>query len=43
MGQTYDDTLPKPGFRVDSDPAALVVTDPQRGFLSEDGVALMGS
>jgi nicotinamidase-related amidase len=38
MGQTYDDILPKPGFTVDRGRTAVVVTDPQRDFLSEDGV-----
>lgn len=35
--QTYDDILPNPGFAVD-DSTALVITDPQKDFLSEDGV-----
>ena len=38
MSQTYDDILPKPGFTIDRDRTAIVVTDPQRDFLSEDGV-----
>lgn len=38
MSQTYDDILPKPGFTVEPGRTALVVTDPQRDFLSEDGV-----
>jgi nicotinamidase-related amidase len=38
MSQTYDDILPNPGFTVDKGRTALVVTDPQRDFLSEDGV-----
>lgn len=38
MSQTYDDILPKPGFAVEKGRTALVVTDPQRDFLSEDGV-----
>ena len=38
MSQTYDDILPKPGFTVEKGRTALVVTDPQRDFLSEDGV-----
>ena len=36
--QTYDDILPNPGFDVDKDRTAVVITDPQRDFLSEDGV-----
>jgi len=38
MSQTYDDILPKPGFAVEPGRTAVVVTDPQRDFLSEDGV-----
>ena len=38
MSQTYDEILPKPGFDVETGRTALVVTDPQRDFLSEDGV-----
>jgi nicotinamidase-related amidase len=38
MSDTYDDILPKPGFEVDGERTALVITDPQRDFLSEDGV-----
>jgi len=38
MSQTYDDILPRPGFQVDKGRTALVITDPQRDFLSEDGV-----
>jgi nicotinamidase-related amidase len=38
MSQTYDDILPKPGFTVEKGRTAVVVTDPQRDFLSEDGV-----
>lgn len=38
MSQTYDDILPKPGFTAEKGRTALVVTDPQRDFLSEDGV-----
>jgi nicotinamidase-related amidase len=38
MSQTYDDILPKPGFEVDEGRTAMVITDPQRDFLSEDGV-----
>ena len=37
-GQTYDDLLPNPGFDVEKGKTAVVVTDPQRDFLSEDGV-----
>ncbi len=36
--QTYDDILPKPGFEIDPATTAVVITDPQRDFLSEDGV-----
>jgi nicotinamidase-related amidase len=36
--QTYNDLLPNPGFEVEKGKTALVVTDPQRDFLSEDGV-----
>ena len=36
--QTYDDMLPNPGLEIDKDRTALVITDPQRDFLSEDGV-----
>jgi nicotinamidase-related amidase len=38
MSQTYDEILPKPGFTIDPGRTAVVVTDPQRDFLSEDGV-----
>jgi nicotinamidase-related amidase len=38
MSQTYDDILPKPGFTIEPGRTAVVVTDPQRDFLSEDGV-----
>jgi len=38
MSQTYDDILPKPGFTAEPGRTAVVVTDPQRDFLSEDGV-----
>ncbi len=38
MSQSYDDLLPKPGFNVESGRTAVVITDPQRDFLSEDGV-----
>ena len=36
--QTYHDILPDPGFDIDRDRTAVVITDPQRDFLSEDGV-----
>ena len=36
--QTYDDLLPNPGFDVEKGRTAVVITDPQRDFLSEDGV-----
>ncbi len=36
--QTYDDILPNPGFEIEEGRTALVITDPQRDFLSEDGV-----
>jgi nicotinamidase-related amidase len=38
MSESYDDILPKPGFSIDPGRTAVVVTDPQRDFLSEDGV-----
>jgi nicotinamidase-related amidase len=38
MSETYDDILPNPGLVVERGRTALVVTDPQRDFLSEDGV-----
>lgn len=38
MSETYDDILPKPGFEVEPGRTAVVITDPQRDFLSEDGV-----
>jgi nicotinamidase-related amidase len=38
MSETYDDILPKPGFDFDPGRTAVVVTDPQKDFLSEDGV-----
>ncbi len=38
MSETYDDILPNPGFVVDKGRTAVVVTDPQKDFLSEDGV-----
>ena len=36
--QTYDDLLPNPGFEIDKGRTAVVITDPQRDFLAEDGV-----
>ena len=36
--QTYEDILPNPGMTIDRDRTALVITDPQRDFLAEDGV-----
>lgn len=36
--QTYDEILPKPGFAVTKGNTAVVITDPQKDFLSEDGV-----
>lgn len=36
--QTYDDLLPNPGFKVDRGRTAVVISDPQKDFLSEDGV-----
>jgi nicotinamidase-related amidase len=38
MSESYDDILPKPGFMFEEGRTALVITDPQRDFLSEDGV-----
>lgn len=38
MNQSYDDILPKPGFAAEAGRTAVVITDPQRDFLSEDGV-----
>ena len=38
MSESYDDILPKPGFTVEPGRTALVITDPQRDFLAEDGV-----
>ena len=34
--QTYDDILPNPGLDVESGRTAVVITDPQKDFLSED-------
>ncbi len=36
--QTYDDILPNPGFKAERGKTAVVITDPQKDFLSEDGV-----
>jgi nicotinamidase-related amidase len=36
--QTYDDLLPNPGFDVEKGRTAVVITDPQRDFLSTEGV-----
>ena len=36
--KTYNDLLPNPGFEVKKGTTAVVITDPQRDFLSEDGV-----
>lgn len=36
--QTYDDMLPNPGFAVEKGKTAVVITDPQKDFLSEEGV-----
>ena len=36
--QTYDDILPNPGLDVVMGRTAVVITDPQKDFLSEDGV-----
>jgi nicotinamidase-related amidase len=38
MDQTYDDLLPNPGFSVTKGRTAVVISDPQKDFLSEDGV-----
>ena len=38
MSQSYDDILPKPGFTVEPGRTAVVITDPQKDFLSEEGV-----
>ena len=38
MSETYDDILPNPGFTAEKGKTAVVVTDPQKDFLSEDGV-----
>jgi len=38
MEQTYDDLLPNPGFSIVKGRTAVVITDPQKDFLSEDGV-----
>ena len=36
--QTYDDILPNPGFEGEKGRTAVVISDPQKDFLSEDGV-----
>lgn len=36
--QTYDEILPNPGMKVERGRTAVVITDPQKDFLSEDGV-----
>ena len=36
--QTYDDILPNPGLEIEKGTTGLVITDPQKDFLSEDGV-----
>ncbi len=36
--QHYDEVLPNPGFEVTPGSTAVVITDPQVDFLSEDGV-----
>jgi nicotinamidase-related amidase len=36
--QTYDDILPNPGLEVEKGRTAVVITDPQKDFLSEEGV-----
>ena len=36
--QTYDDILPNPGLTIEAGRTAVVITDPQKDFLSEDGV-----
>ncbi len=36
--QTYNEILPNPGFAIDQGRTAVVITDPQKDFLSEDGV-----
>ncbi len=36
--QTYNDLLPNPGFEIDAERTAVVITDPQVDFLSPDGV-----
>lgn len=38
MEQTYDDLLPNPGFSLEKGRTAVVISDPQKDFLSEDGV-----
>jgi nicotinamidase-related amidase len=36
--QTYNEILPNPGLEVERGRTAVVITDPQKDFLSEDGV-----
>ena len=36
--QHYDEVLPDPGFEITPGTTAVVITDPQVDFLSEDGV-----
>lgn len=36
--QHYDEVLPNPGFEITPDTTAVVITDPQKDFLSPDGV-----
>jgi hypothetical protein len=36
--QHYDEVLPNPGFEITPGSTAVVITDPQVDFLSEDGV-----
>jgi nicotinamidase-related amidase len=38
MSDTYNEILPNPGMTVEKGNTALVITDPQKDFLSEDGV-----
>ena len=35
----YDQILPNPGFEITKGNTAVVITDPQKDFLSPDGVA----
>ncbi len=36
--QTYNEILPDPGFEIEPGRTAVVISDPQRDFLAEDGV-----